>query len=55
MITTQQKISGTFQTFRGAQVFGRIRGYISTLKQPGYNVPQGLQSAIEGVFRIELA
>ena len=55
LIKTQPKISGTVRTFRGARVFCRIRSYISTLKKQGYNIFEGLQAAIEGVLRNELA
>jgi transposase len=48
MIKAQQKISGTFRTFRGAQVFCRIRGYISTAKKQGMNVLEALRQTFEG-------
>ena len=47
MIKTEQKISGTFRTFRGAQVFCRIRGYISTAKKQGMNVLGALRRTFE--------
>jgi transposase len=55
MIKTQQKISGTFRTFHGAQVFCRIRGYISTLKKQQQNILLGIQVAIENVWQPSLA
>jgi hypothetical protein len=48
MIKTQQKISGTFRKLEGAKVFCRIRGYISTAKKQGKNVPDALRSVFEG-------
>jgi transposase len=49
MIKTQQKVSGSFRTFKGAQIFCRIRGYISTAKKQGNNVLDALRSVFEGV------
>lgn len=48
MIKLKQKISGTFRTKKGGQVFCRIRGYISTIRKHGYNIMDALKSAIIG-------
>jgi len=49
MITIQQKISGDFRKPNGADVFCRIRGYISTLIKNKMPVISSLHSAIEDV------
>jgi len=46
MIKVKQTISGCFKTFKGAQVFCRIRTYISTVKKHGYNVLDALVFAL---------
>ena len=43
MIKVKQKISGTFASFRGGEIFCRIKGYISTLKKNNQNVLDGLK------------
>ncbi len=48
MMKVRQKISGCFRTFKGAQIFCRIRSYISTCRKQGVNVWQGLQMAVNG-------
>jgi transposase len=42
MPKAKQKISGGFRTKKGAEVFARIRGYISTVKKRGKNVMDGI-------------
>ena len=49
MITIQQKISGNFRKTHGADVFCRIRGYISTLIKNNMPVIGSLNKAIEDV------
>jgi len=43
MVKLKQKISGCFRTRKGAEVFCRIRSYISTLKKQEKNVWDALQ------------
>ena len=48
MIKLRQKISGGFRTLTGAQVFCRVRGYISTLRKQGKNILAALESLFRG-------
>jgi transposase len=48
MMKLKQKISGTFRSSDGAQIFCRIRGYISTLKKQGCNVLDALIALFNG-------
>lgn len=48
MMKLKQKISGGFRSAAGAQMFGRIRGYISTLKKQGLNVLAALKQVFLG-------
>jgi transposase len=45
MIKIRQKISGGFRTLHGAQVFARIRSYISTCRKQGRNILEALERA----------
>jgi transposase len=47
MMKLKQKISGSFRSFEGAQMFGRIRGYISTLRKQGINVLDALKRVFQ--------
>jgi len=44
MCKVQQKISGCFRTEKGADLFCRIRGYISTVRKQGYDLLPALVS-----------
>ena len=48
MIKVKEKISGTFMSFKGGEIFCRIRSYISTLKKNNVAVLQGLQNVSRG-------
>lgn len=48
MTKVQQKISGTFRTTQGADIFCRLRGYISTVKKHGLSVIDALQGVFGG-------
>lgn len=48
MVKLKQKISGTFRSEAGAQIFCRIRGYISTLRKQGLNVLAAFISLFSG-------
>ena len=48
MIKVKEKISGSFASFHGAEIFSRIKSYISTLKKNNLPILQGLKNALEG-------
>ena len=43
MMKLKQKISGSFRSIEGAQMFSRIRSYISTLRKQDINVLDALK------------
>jgi transposase len=51
MMKLKQKISGTFRSPEGAQIFCRIRGYISTLRKQGCHVLDALIALFSGDFQ----
>ncbi len=48
MIKVKQKISGCFRTLHGAQVFARIRGYLSTCRKQGHNLWEACYQVVIG-------
>lgn len=48
MIKVKQKVSGSFRTFEGAQLFASIRSYISTVRKQGRSIFQDLKAAFAG-------
>jgi len=52
MIKVKEKISGCFASLKGAQIFNRIRGYISTVKKNNRSVLDELRNALRGEYYI---
>ncbi|OIO83864.1 MAG: transposase [Candidatus Aquicultor secundus] len=48
MTKVQQKISGCFRSMEGAQIFCRIRGYLSTCRKQGVSSSQAMTLVFEG-------
>jgi transposase len=47
MIKVKQKISGSFRTLKGAQIFARIRGFFSTARKQGRDLFTSIIDALE--------
>lgn len=48
MTKVQQKISGCFRSQKGADIFCRVRGYLSTCKKQGLNATQAMMLVFDG-------
>ena len=48
MTKVQQKISGCFRSFEGAQIFCRVRSYLSTCRKHDIQATEALQALFEG-------
>jgi len=48
MLKLYMKVSGCFRTFTGAEIFCRIRSYISTARKNNVNVFKSIQNAFRG-------
>lgn len=48
MTKVQQKISGCFRSFEGAQIFCRVRSYLSTCRKQGISPTDALHSLFSG-------
>lgn len=54
MMKVQQKISGTFRSWRGAENFCIIRSYLSTARKQGYSVYRAIVAGFKGFNILKL-
>jgi transposase len=54
MMKVQQKISGTFRSWRGAENFCIIRSYLSTVRKQGYSVYRAIVTGFKGFDILKL-
>jgi len=47
MMKCKQKISGGFRTNKGAEIFARIRGFISTARKQGWGIFNSIQKLVQ--------
>jgi len=53
MIKCKQKISGGFRSTKGAEIFARIRGFLSSARKQGWNIFEPLQKLVRSeVWRL---
>ena len=50
MMKVQQKISGGFRSWHGAEMFARVRSLISTARKQSWNFFETLKLAVTEVF-----
>ena len=48
MMKVQQKISGTFRSWKGAEAFALVRSYLSTIRKRGMNVIDAIETVFAG-------
>jgi transposase len=48
MMKVQQKTSGAFRSWQGAQAFAIVRSYVSTIRKRGINVMEEIASVFAG-------
>ena len=48
MTKVQQKISGCFRSLEGAEIFCRVRGYLSTCRKQGVKSSRAMEMLFEG-------